>query len=953
MSLVQSLPDGDETYFIPHHGVLTTDGDRQKLRVVFDASAKANNHFSLNDTLYPGPKLQSDINNILLRFRTHEVVFTCDIRQMYRQILIIPEHRKYQLIRWRFRSSDPIQTYQLNTVTYGINSSPYLAIRTLLQLAEEGKQTFPLASAALKNDIYVDDLVCGASSIETVLQLRNQLIALLQTGCFELRKWSSNHPMVLEDIPIAHRQQQDLNFDSDSNTTVKVLGLQWHSSSDSFIFKVTPRESLCTKRSILSEVARIYDPMGFLSPLTLFAKRLLQRLWTLGIDWDTIPPDDVQKVWSQYKLELPCLGSLRIPRQLLNTSSNSCQLHAFCDASEVGYACVIYLRLTDQTNQVSVHLVIAKSKVAPLKCLSIPRLELCAAVLLSKLVNFVLTTYQSTLTFDQVVAWSDSTVALTWIRSSPHRWKSFVANRTTFIQERLAPSCWRYVPSADNPADPASRGLLPCDVLSCSLWWAGPTFLQQPPEYWPPDSVQTAHRMELEREEKSVVLLAQSQPSDIQDLLNQFSSLRKIQGILAYMLRFITKLKSQNEASGPLSASERHQALLRLVKVVQAESFSHEISAIRNNRKYPKQFQHLAPFLDDNGILRVGGRLSHSDLSFSAKHPALLPRKHRLTELIIRNHPSSYAPPMGNLPQTRISQVKPFSCVGVDYAGPFPITLGKARGAKARKAYLCLFICFATKAIHLELASDLSTDAFIGALRRFIARRGRCSRIFSDCGSNFIGANRELTKYMKLSVEAETITWNFNPPSAPHFGGLWESGVKSVKTHLSRVIGNQVLTYEELNTLLIQIESLLNSRPLCSLSSDPNDLSVLTPGHLLTMEPLTSVPDPDLSHLSLNRLSRWQLIQRMHQAFWSRWKNEYLHNLYQRSKWSQYQSFKPTNVGTLVLIKDNTAPPLKWRLGRIVDLHPGSDGIARVATVRTSQGTFKRPLIKLCALPSQ
>lgn len=308
---------------------------------------------------------------------------------------------------------------------------------------------------------------------------------------------------------------------------------------------------------------------------------------------------------------------------------------------------------------------------------------------------------------------------------------------------------------------------------------------------------------------------------------------------------------------------------------------------------------------------------------------------------------------MGDLPVLRVSQLKPFSCVGVDYGGPFPITLSKRRGSKTQKAYLCLFICFATKAIHVEIASDLTSETFLAALRRFIARRGRCSRIFSDCGTNFVGAHKELNAYMQHAVESEAIQWHFNPPSAPHFGGLWESGIKSVKTHIARVLGEQILTYEELNTLVVQIEGLLNSRPLCSVSTDPNDLTVLTPGHFLTLEPLTAAPDPDLSHLKLSRLSRWQLVQRLQQNFWNRWKDEYLHTLYQRGKWAKTQNFEPVDVGTMVLIKDELAPPLQWRLGRIVELHPGADNIARVATVRTTTGTLKRPLVKLCPVPMQ
>ncbi|XP_045460770.1 uncharacterized protein LOC123671123 [Harmonia axyridis] len=276
----------------------------------------------------------------------------------------------------------------------------------------------------------------------------------------------------------------------------------------------------------------------------------------------------------------------------------------------------------------------------------------------------------------------------------------------------------------------------------------------------------------------------------------------------------------------------------------------------------------------------------------------------------------------------------------------------RSRGTKYTKAYVCLFICFAVKAIHLELVSDLSSEAFLAALRRFRARRGRCNRIFSDGGTNFRGAYTLLRTLFRNATEAENIDWSFNPPSAPHFGGLWEAGIKSVKTHLMRVIGEQKLTYEELYTVLTQIEAVLNSRPLCPLSSDPNDLSALTPGHFLTLAPLTALPDDDLSHLQINRLSRWQLLSRLHADFWKRWHTEYLHTLQQRQKWDKHSdsTLKP---GMLVLINDGPISPLRWRLARIEKLHLGSDGIARVATIRTSQSVMQLPIVKLCPLPQQ
>ncbi|XP_072380755.1 uncharacterized protein [Diabrotica undecimpunctata] len=236
------------------------------------------------------------------------------------------------------------------------------------------------------------------------------------------------------------------------------------------------------------------------------------------------------------------------------------------------------------------------------------------------------------------------------------------------------------------------------------------------------------------------------------------------------------------------------------------------------------------------------------------------------------------------LPDLRISKAKPFSCVGVDFGGPFLIRANKLKNAKRTKAYICLFVCFATKALHLELVSELSTEAFLASFRRFIARRARCSVVYSDCGTNFVGAKSYLEDIKSHFDKNDVITWHLNPPAASHFGGLFEAGIKSVKTHVSRVIGEQVLTYEEFNTLLIQIETILNSRPVCPVSNDPNDFSVLTPGHFLTLEPLKIIPDRDYSDVHLNRLSRWQLLQRLHADFWQRWSREYLHTLHQRSK---------------------------------------------------------------------
>ena len=842
----------------------------------------------------------------------------------------------------------------------------------------------------MQTALYVDDIVISVDSEEEARALRDQLDILLAQAGFPLRKWASSHSSVLDDIAVEARSASMLTFDSETDIFLKVLGLHWCAHSDCFSFQVRPLDRGCSKRIILSELARIFDPLGFLAPLTFAAKLLIQQLWVLGLDWDETPPPEICNQWKRYQLELPELSSIRISRSLSLDSHCRLELHGFCDASERGYGAVVYLR-TVSSGEARVQMLIAKSKVAPLKSQSLPRLELCAALLLSKLLSYLEEVLKPALSLDAIFAWSDSMVTLAWIRSSPHKLETFVRNRVARIQECTAAVSWGHVGTKSNPADHCSRGLFPLELLVCRQWWAGPDWLIdfQPPSEPDSNSLDSIE----ERVNSSVTLLTTHMEPSFSKLFSRYSSLGKICRIVAYCLRFVYRTRRMSvSASLVVDRLEEHDALMKLVKVVQGVSFENDILHLQKQKRVSVELRKLAPFIDSHGLLRVGGRLENSHLSYEAKHPALLPGRHRLTRLLIervhrenlhpgrrtlqyllmqnfwivgaqraikrvlsncyrcfRAHPRALQPIMADLPSERVRPAKPFSITGVDFAGPFSITPVKSRGVKTFKAYVSLFVCFTTKAVHLELVFSLTTEAFLAALRRFISRRGRCSQLYSDCGTNFVGASRELIKHMVFASEIERISWSFNPPSAPHFGGLWEAGVKSFKTHLARVVGEQVLSVEEFSTLLAQIEAILNSRPLCPLSGDPSDLSVLSPGHFLTCEPLVSLPSPDLSLISVNRLDRWQLLQRMQQDFWKRWQQEYLLSLQQRGKWSR--GIGDLLKGELVLLKEASAPPLRWRLGRVVELHPGRDGVLRVATVRTAEGLLTRPCVKLCPLP--
>ncbi|XP_071579556.1 uncharacterized protein [Temnothorax nylanderi] len=409
----------------------------------------------------------------------------------------------------------------------------------------------------------------------------------------------------------------------------------------------------------------------------------------------------------------------------------------------------------------------------------------------------------------------------------------------------------------------------------------------------------------------------------------------------------------------------------------------------------------LSPFRDAEGILRVGGRLKHAVLCFDQQHPAILPRASHLTLLIInachqktlhggvqltlshlrqrfwvpggrasvkavihrcttcaRWRAASPQPLMADLPAARVTASRPFTHVGVDYAGPIWLRTSKGRGQKATKAFLAIFVCLSTKATHLEVVSDYTTDAFLAAFRRLVSRRGLCSCLYSDRGTNFVGADAQLRDFFKAAITNnrisdalanEGVEWRFNPPAAPHLGGLWEAAVKSVKHHLRRVIGDTTLTYEEMATLLAQVEATLNSRPLQALSDDHEDLSALTPEHFLIGGPLNANPETSLIETAPTRLSRWQTLQQMRDHFWLRWSQEYLNTLTTRSKWWKRQA--NLNVGDLCLIRNEITPPSKWPLARITAMHPGTDGQTRVVTVRTATSSFTRPVTKLVPLP--
>lgn len=991
--------------YLPHHAVFKDSSTTTKLRVVFDASAATSSGHSLNECLLVGPRIQQDIFDINLRWRKHRVAINGDIEKMYRQIRIHQNDADYHRILWRNSPHDQLTDYRLLTVTFGTSSAPYLAIKVLQQLAISIQESDPHISTTIINDFYVDDLLTGADNIDDALAMQNKIIGTLQSAGLKLRKWTSNCEALLENVPENDRETKLPLLMTWDNPSIKTLGVYWHPKQDVFHFKIClqpPSETL-SKRSILSDIAKVYDPNGWLAPVTIKAKILMQALWLTGIDWDQQVPNEIVGRWLEYRSNLFAIEQIKIPRWIGYTRSTTIELHCFCDASTRAYAAVVYIRVIDDDNQNIVHMMTAKTKVAPIKTISLPRLELCAAVLGANLVSRVTESLQ--ISPSKIFAWTDSMIVLAWLRGHPLMWKTFVANRVVEIHNKVMSSQWRHVPSADNPADCASRGINPNELQHHPIWWHGPNWLSKNEQHWPIESVTSVsiRQDQIDNEKRAATVLMGTLVTPFQSILQNCATLTKVIRATAYVFQFIHKCQKKRNAPNWLTTMELQDAFTFWIKEIQRNEFNVEIQSLISAATIPSKsnIKSLNPFVDANGILRVGGRLKNTELHFNEKHQIILPSRGRLVQLIIddMHHKTMHGGGqlmlsqirrrfwvinakniirhqihkciichryraklstqlMGQLPSYRVQSTTPFDHTGVDYAGPFDIRRNKGRGSVTYKGYIALFVCMTIKAIHLEVVSDLSADGFLAAFQRFASRRGLCSNMYSDCGTNFVGANRQLTaNFNKAKIEYEAaevlagkgVKWNFNPPGAPHFGGIWEAGVKSVKGHLKKIMGSSCLTYEEFVTLLCQIEAILNSRPLSQMTADPNDYEPLTPGHFLVGRPLLKVPEPSYVDLNVHRLNRWQRIQQISQAFWRRWKDEYIHQLQQRTKWMTAK--ENIRMNDLVLVKDDRLPPSSWRLGRVIKIKKGEDNLVRIVTLRTQTGELERPIAKLCVLP--
>ena len=1006
----ERVPESDinrmdgRVWYLPHHSVTHTKKP-DKARIVFDASAKYRG-VSLNDTLLQGPDLTNSIIGVLIRFRQERIALASDIEAMFHQVHVPINQR--DMLRFLWYSSGletkPIE-HRMTVHLFGATSSPSCCNYALKKTADDHLGDYNAKTlTTVHNNFYVDDCLKSLSSENDAVQLVHELSNLLHERGFHLTKWLSNSEEVMATISPDERASTVKDLDFSSIVIERALGIQWELSSDTFKFNVVIKEKPFTRRGILSVMSSIYDPLGFLAPVILPVKKMLQEFCRLKLSWDDPIPEIYARTWHRWLDDLSTLTEFSVPRcfkPAITNSTTRYELHHFADASQDGYGVVTYLRVITLGIPVHCSFIMGKSRVAPLKQISIPRMELSAgtlAVRQDKLVK-----QELDIIISKTQYWTDSTAVLKFIKNTDKRFHTFVANRISMIRDGSNTNDWYYIDTKQNPADDASRGLKAHQMVEGSRWCVGPSFLWCHESDWPvqPDTLGNIpdDHTEVKVVRSCLATNVTSSENDIMnELISRFSSWYKLKRIFAWILRYRLKLLTAARArmAGSHSTHDIHDIAVPPITLSELERAEHYIlqhvqlcyacdkSSIRK----------LDPFMMD-GLLRVGGRLSHSSLEINASHQIILPKDHIISKMIIdyyhhlsghsgreyvlslirtkywitrgnaavrsvlskcfdckRKHGYVEHQKMANLPQDRFTTDKPpFTSTGIDFFGPYVVK----RGRTSVKRYGLIFTCMTTRAVHIEVTHGLDTDSFLQAMSRFIARRGRPELIRSDNGGSFIRGEKEIKQGIASwnqdkihnHLLQNDIQWIFNPPLGSHHGGVWERAIRSARRILNSLLQGQVIDDQCLVTLMAEVESIMNGRPITKVSNDYTDVEALTPNHLLLFRS-TSLPLGTFSKEDMYYHRRWKQIQYMSELFWKRWIREYLPLLQQRQKWTS--TMNNLKIGNIVLLVDNTVSRNCWPLGRVVEVFPGHDGLVRKVRVRTKSTELNRPITKLILL---
>ena len=1044
-------------WYLPHFAVYHPKKPDQ-IRVVFDSSAEFQG-VSLNKELLPGPDQMNSLLGVLVRFRRENVALICDVEQMFHSFYVNSEHRDFLRFLW-FKDNNPLEEiveYRMLVHLFGNVSSPAVATFGMRKTAEDGEEEYGLsAKEFVYNDFYVDDGLTSCPTDKETLELLQNTQAMLATAQLRLHKAVSNSVSVMEALPEDDRGKsiRDLDLQHDSLPTQRSLGVHWDLEGDTFTFKVVLPKRPYTRRGVLSIINSVYDPLGLAAPVILRGKLLLRQLVIMGkkgsddaaLGWDDPLPERLSSQWQSWRDALVDLENVSVPRCYHPKDFGHVvrsEIHSFSDASKDGIGVATYLKQFNESGEVNVAFLFGQAKMAPLQPTTIPRLELCGAVLSSQVVRKLLT--ELSIPIQEVVYYTDSKVALGYIQNDSRRFYVYVANRVQIIRNVSNPSQWRYIDTASNPADLATRGIAAENLID-SKWLSGPEFLREASSCCPPVTevvALDAQDPEVRSEVAVHVTGVNTAPGLGSERFSRFSSFASLRRALANLIVKVKEYKAIREHPAFRNQDQRisccnqsqkdpkqlprrpsledlQQAEMIAIGTVQNECFADEMKLMgevedlrdrhraRQKKKALKKssLYRLDPFMDSQGVLRVGGRLRRAHLSFPEKHPVLLPKGHHLSHLIVRHQHgkvhhqgqqithgavraagfwilgghgvvskvisscvtckrlrgTSLTQHMADLPSDRTETPPPFTNVGCDVFGPWTIQTRRLRGGAVNsKRWGLVFTCLNSRAIHIEVLESMDASAFICALRRFLSVRGPTARIRCDRGSNFVGAKTELEQALQEMDEGALKTylaeqgceWSFNPPHASHFGGVWERQIGTIRRVLDAMLlelGKPQLTHELLVTLLAEVSAIVNARPIATIPSDVDDPQPLSPSMLLTLKSRPLLPPPgNFIPQDLYARRRWKRAQYLADQFWVRWRREYLQSLQKRPKWNERKCNLAT--GDVVIVRDKEAHRNDWLMGKVVEAITSDDGAVRKANVLVRKDgvlkTYLRPISEL------
>ena len=863
--------DPGRVYYMPHREVVKRERDTTKVRIVYDASSKSRGP-SLNECLETGPSLLPKIFDILVRFRGYRIGLTSDIKSAFLNVRIQKSFRNFVRFLWIddvTKRNPKIVEKRFTSVPFGVTNSPFCLSATIVVHLEKFIKDYPDVVKKFLEDLYMDDSATGCETIQDAFEFYLRSKGMMKEGGFELLKWTTNNEELQKKI-----DENEILMGNEKVVTkkqTKVLGINWDTESDELLFsfenvlKLIGDDDPTTKRFILHFVCSVFDPLGVLSPVVITFKMLFQELCMKKCSWDEELDEAFKTRWMKMLLKLKSFECIRIPRfYAKETESDDVtrfELHGFADASQKAYACVIYLRCVT-ANHVFTQFLASKTRVAPLNAKTIPRLELLSCLLLSRLMKTVLESLTN-VAVGESFCWTDSIDCKFWINRTEKLRPKFIQNRVVEIRRNVPGVTWKHCPGKLNPADIPSRGLDISKPGTRTIWIDGPEFLRckEIPNF-PAESaeIETVHS-----DNVSMVTRHESMPciSNIVDV-ERYGSLNRLLMVTSYVLRFIKNCKVKL----PLrDHDEINQAEINLARNVWIKEVQ---TMILNDAKYMKGLMvSLGAYIDTDGFIRLKGRLEKSDVD--CKTPILLPTKHYFTNLVIRDchvkvlHSGmkdtlvelrgNYwvtkgratvkrvveacrlcrlygfklfkKEPAAPLPEFRGQLSYPFSSTGIDYMGPLFVYPSPGKNKSLRhKVHVVLFTCATTRAVVLDLVPDGSSPAFCRCLKRFVSRKGKPKLFVSDNAKCFIGPS------VKRLLRELNCEWEFILEKSPWWGGFWERLVQTVKRSMRKNLEKSILSYEELLTVISEIESVMNSRPLCYQYSDEID-DVITPSHLM------------------------------------------------------------------------------------------------------------------------